>query len=199
MPLVYLVVESSTRETHLFPLKGHLCTETVDPKKRFGTNQKETGEKGHPAGGPGEEGATHFLGNPFWGFPNFDPRPFGFQSASRGRRFRSTSLGRLLRRRGAEALQLLQGELPLQAGGLVAGVPDEAAPPERWFLFPTNLLGHYSSFRGPFRILAAGQEVPSANFRGTCVSLFASANLPRGIVYKFCFREHWRRNKSHFK
>ena len=39
---------------------------------------------------------------------------------------------------------------------------------ERWFLFPTNLLGHYSSFRGPFRILATGQEVPSANFRGTC-------------------------------
>ena len=53
--------------------------------------------------------------------------------------------------------------------------------PERWFLFPTNLLGHYSSFRGPFRILAAGQEVPSANFRGTCVSLFASANLPHGL------------------
>ena len=63
-------------------------------------------------------------------------------------------------------------------------------------LFPTNLLGHYSSFRGPFRILAAGQEVPSANFRGTCVSLFASANLPRGMVYKIRFREHWRRNES---
>ena len=70
-----------------------------------------------------------------------------------------------------------------------------AWPPfERWFLFPTNLLGHYSSFRGPFRILPAGQEVPSANFRGTGVSLFASANLPRGMVYKFCFCEHWRRN-----
>ena len=26
-------------------------------------------------------------------------------------------------------------------------------PTESWFLFPTNLLGHYSSFRGPFRIL----------------------------------------------
>ena len=66
-------------------------------------------------------------------------------------------------------------------------------------LQPTNLLGHYSSFRGPFRILAAGQEVPSANFRGTCVSSFASANLPRRMVCKICFREYWRRKEENKK
>ena len=47
------------------------------------------------------------------------------------------------------------------------------------------------------RIPAAGQEVPSANFRGTCVSLFASANLLRRMFYKICFREYWRRKESH--
>ena len=50
---------------------------------------------------------------------------------------------------------------------------------ERWSSFPTNLIGQYSSFRGPFHILAAGREVPSANLRGTCASLFASACFTR--------------------
>ena len=63
-------------------------------------------------------------------------------------------------------------------------------------VFPPNLIGHYSSFRGPFRILAADQEVPSANFRGTCVSLVASASLPRRMFHKICFREYWRRKES---
>ena len=62
------------------------------------------------------------------------------------------------------------------------------------FLFPTNLIGHCSSFRGPFRILAAGQEVPSTNFRGTCVSIVCFRKpsaahvlqglLPRVLVHK---------------
>ena len=43
---------------------------------------------------------------------------------------------------------------------------------------------------------AAGQDVPSANFRGTCGSLFASANLPRRMVHKICFLEYWQTGKS---
>ena len=72
---------------------------------------------------------------------------------------------------------------------------------ERWFLFPTNLIGHYSSFRGPFHIMAAGQEsLPrtSANFHGTCVSMFASATV-RAACCKICFREYGCRKESQFK
>ena len=53
-------------------------------------------------------------------------------------------------------------------------------PAESWILFPLNLIGHYSSFRRPFSILArggGGQEVPFADFRGTCSSSLASANF----------------------
>ena len=64
--------------------------------------------------------------------------------------------------------------LPLQAG---FGPSFYVVTGERWFLFPTNLIGHYSRFRGTFRILAAGQEVPSANFCGTCFTRIASASI----------------------
>ena len=60
------------------------------------------------------------------------------------------------------------------------------------FLFPTNLLGHHSSFRGPFRILAASQECfnqtrghPSAELPRSFRK--PSANLPRNTPAVLAF------------
>ena len=65
-------------------------------------------------------------------------------------------------------------------------------PNERWFLFHTNLLGHYSSFRGPFRILPARgpfRELPGhmcfiVCFRKPSAGHGLQVLLPRALAQK---------------
>ena len=56
--------------------------------------------------------------------------------------------------RVSSASTRLQKMRPPPAPSTIISFP----PIERWFLFPTNLLGHSSSFREPFRILATGDD-----------------------------------------